>query len=169
MESRRFPWRVVTVHTSNVSTQRKKPRPPRSTESVFGTRHRERPSREDKGYWVAQGTPTLDSNGGRAHRQVTASLGVKRLKPHATRHTFASEALAAGLDPAWISRRLAHHSVALLSTPRRISSQNDGIFRPCTSRAEHTLAVSCIGPCRCAYFVTNGQTRSQTKLNDLLW
>ena len=37
---------------------------------------------------------------------------VQRLTFHATRHTFASQAFAAWMDPAWISRQLGQHSIA---------------------------------------------------------
>ena len=75
--------------------------------------------------WVfatSSGNFYLPGNVGRAYRQLIAALRseqerlkqtpIRKLPFHASRHTFASIAFEAMMDPGWVSRQLGHHSVA---------------------------------------------------------
>lgn len=79
---------------------------------------RQRAKTQLKSDWVflqpATGEQILDDRPPRrAFERCLRALGIRHRKPYATRHTYATSCLAAGVKPAWIAAQLGHSTAML--------------------------------------------------------
>lgn len=122
--------------------------PPRSVAALKALRRRQLEQRlaagplwRDAGYVAARsdGEPWSQLDFERAFAAWRDRAGVRPLTPHAMRHTFATNALAAGVHPKLVQETLGHASIAM--TLDRYSHVSEEMQREAAARVERLLGL----------------------------